>query len=208
MTIEVANAAYRYFEALYDFNRNLITLCGVNVLDDEGHYGKFIENAIHTIPQLVPYAFSKTTGRYEIDANDGLLEFSDELSFLECDYKSILQRNYDLLVKIKKIRNKFEHRMHGANIVASGSGSISLFDVTYEIGNQYFELNASELIAFAKDLNGMFSKIQRTIDQFAHEQGKDEYLYYRRLIRYNFCDFNKIYESDLLRIFGKALLPF
>ena len=45
--------------------------------------------------------------------------------------------------------------------MASGSGSISLFDVTYEIGNQDIDLKASELIALVEDINGLFSKIQQ-----------------------------------------------
>lgn len=208
MTVEVANALYRYFEALYDFNRKLITLCGVDMLDNAGHYEKYVEEIIHVVPRLVPYVFNMTANRYEIDSGDGLLEFSEELSFLECDYISILHKHYDLLTKIKKIRNKFEHRMHGANIIASGSGSISLFDVTYEIGNQDFDLKASELIALVEDVNGLFSKIQQEIDKFVYDQKEEWHPYYRRLMRYDFSDFNKIYESDLLRTFGKMLLPF
>ena len=208
MTIEAANALFRYFEALYDLNRNLITLCGVDVLDNAGHYEKYIESVIHAVPQLLPYTFNKSTRIYEIDTNDGLLEFSDELTFLECSYKSILQKHYSLLAKIKKIRNRFEHRMHGANVVASGSGSISLFDVIYEIDDQDFDLNASEIIALVKDINGIFSKIQKETNAFVYKQKEEWHPYYRRLVRYDFSDFNKIYENDLLRTFGKALLPF
>lgn len=208
MTRKVANALYRYFEALYDFNRNLITLCGVDVLDNAGYYEKYVEEIIHVVPQLIPYAFNRTVNKYEIDASDGLLEFSEELPFLKCDYVSILQEHYDLLVRIKKIRNKFEHRMHGANIVASGSGSISLFDVTYEIGNQDIDLKASELIALVEDINGLFSKIQQKMDKYVYNQKEEWHPYFCRLMRYDFSDFNKIYESGMLRTFGKMLLPF
>lgn len=208
MTVDAANALYRYFEVLYDLNRNLITLCGVDVLDNAGHYEKYVEEVIHAIPRLIPYTAKRGADRYEIDTKDGLLEFADEIPFIEGDYKNILQQHYDLLAKIKKIRNKFEHRMHGARIVASGSGSISLFDATYKVGDETFDLVAGELVAFAKDMNSMFSKIQKILDCFAYEQRKDDHPYYRRLIRYSFCNFNQIYESDLLRLVGKALLPF
>ncbi len=32
--------------------------------------------------------------------------------------------------------------------------------------------------------------------------------YYRRLLRYTFTDFNKVYESNVLSIIGKAMFPF
>ena len=98
--------------------------------------------------------------------------------------------------------------MHGARIISSGSGSISLFDVTCQVGDESFDLTAHELIALAKDLNTMFTKIQRLVDRFAYEQKEEDHPYYRRLIRYDFCNFNQIYKSELLRNIGKALLPF
>ena len=136
------------------------------------------------------------------------MEFIDEIPFINEDYRNILQRHYDLLKRIKRIRNKFEHKMHGARIVSSGSGSGSLFDATYQIGDEAFDLTANELISLAKDLNTMFTKIQRLVGRFAYEQEKVDHPYYRRLIRYDFCNFNQIYESELLRNIGKAFLPF
>lgn len=208
MNKEVANALYRYFEALYNFNRNLITLCGVDVIDNSGHYERILEEVIHAIPKLIPYKFDKSIQRYVLATRDGLLEFIDEIPFINEDYKNTLELHYDLLVRIKTIRNKFEHKMHGARLVASGSRSISLFDATYQVGDESFVLTAQELIALAKDLNTMFTKIQRLVDCFAYEQEKEDHPYYRRLIRYDFCNFNQIYESKLLRNIGKALLPF
>lgn len=54
MNVEIANALYRYFEALYELNQNIIVLCGVDVLDNRGEYEKNIENVIHLMPKLVP----------------------------------------------------------------------------------------------------------------------------------------------------------
>lgn len=208
MNAEIASALYRYFEALYNFNRNLITVCGVDVLHNAGQYEKYLEEVIHAVPKLIPYQFNKSTKRYEITGKDGLLEFSNELPFIAEDYNSLLQQHYDLLVTIKKIRNKFEHRMHGVRVVASGSGSISLFDATYKIEEETFSLTAHALIDLAKDLNGIFSKIQDLLYRFLYDLEPEASLYYRRLVRYDFRNFNQIYESELLRNIGKALLPF
>ena len=51
------NALYRYFEALYEMNQNLIVLCGMNVIDNRCKYGKILENVIQAIPRLVPYDY-------------------------------------------------------------------------------------------------------------------------------------------------------
>lgn len=208
MTVEIANALYGYFETLYDLNRNLIMLCGVDVIDNSGQYEKYRQEIIQEIPRLVPYAYNKNDGKYKIVMSDGLLEFSDVMPFLKGDYKCILQENYSFLSDIKCIRNKFEHKLHGARLMASGSGSTSLFDMTYTLKEGDITLTANEFIKFTKHMNELFSKIQGLVDKFAYKQGEFGHPYYRRLIRYDFRDFNRIYESDLLRSFGQALFPF
>lgn len=85
---------------------------------------------------------------------------------------------------------------------------MTLFDATFEVGDEFFNFKASEIISFVKDINVLFSKLQDLAEQFAFSTGKDDYPYYRRLIRYRFSEFNMIYDSPLLRTFGRALLPF
>ncbi len=208
MTVEAANALFRYFESLYTLNQNLIVLCGVDVLDHRGQYEQRIDDIVMAIPRLVPYVFNKKNGSYEISQNDGLVKFSNDIPFIIADYSSILQNHTTFLKKIKKVRNKLEHEMHGARIVASMSSNSSLFSVTYEVADYEIDIKASEIIAFTKDINTMFSKIQVLVDQFACINGHESHPYYERLVRYQFTEFNKIYESNLLRTFGKALLPF
>ena len=208
MTIQVANALYRYFETLYNLNQSLIILCGVDVIDNKGHYEKYIEDIVQAVPRLVPYARIKNSTNYKIMDRDGLMEFTAELPFLKNDYESILLNHGIFLDKIKKIRNKLEHQMHGARIVASMSGSQSLLCITYTVSGEEIDLKAQEIIAFVKELNGIFTKIQNLADHFACDKGLNYHPYYWKLVRYTFTEFNKIYDSNLLRIFGKAMLPF
>lgn len=208
MTITTANALYRYFETLYSLNQNLIVLCGIDVFDHKGEQERRIDEVIMAVPRLVPYGYNKKTGTYEIENTDGLMKFSDDIPFLSADYEHILQKHKDFLEKAKKVRNKLEHEMHGARIVASISGTTSMFSVTYEVAENEIDLCADELIAFTQDLNSLFSKIQELFKQVAYEHKYDDHPYFRRLIRYDYADFNKIFESKLLHIIGKALLPF
>lgn len=208
MTTEAVNALYRYFTTLYSLNQNLIMLCGTDVIDCKGQQEDRIDDVIMSIPRLVPYVFDKKSGRRKIEPSDGLMQFSNDIPFLYTDYEAILQKHNGFLEKTRKVRNKLEHKMHGARVVASSSGTGSLFSITYEVSDEIIEIRAAEIIVFVKDINTLFSKIQTLVDKFACQKKYDDHPYYRRLIRYDFSDFNKIFESKLLRVFGKALLPF
>ena len=139
MTVTAVNALYRYFQALYNVNQHLIILCGVDVLDNEGQYQEHVEEVVLLIPRLVPYVLNKKTEKYQIRKGDGLLEFSGEIPLLEERYCAILKKHKKVLSSIKAIRNKLEHSMHAAKVIASGSGTSCLFEITYEIKGGKFE---------------------------------------------------------------------
>lgn len=210
MKTTTANALFRYFEELYCLNQNVIALCGTNAFDllEEQEQVRRIDEAMITIPRLIPYGYNKKYKLYEIRTTDGLMNFSKDIPFLKESYEGIFQIHKDFLIKVIKIRNKLEHEIHNAKISETGSGSFSLFDVTYKIDETEIDIYANEIISFVKDLNVLFSKIQSEVIQYACEHQKTEYRYYMRINRFDFCDFNKIYESNMLCIIGKAMLPF
>lgn len=209
MTTETANALFGYFATLYDLNQNLITLCGVDIVDDSGQYEKQIQDTVQAIPRLVPYAYNKRNNLYTIIEHDGLLEYSNDLAFLKKDYETILADNYTFLENVKRIRNKFEHKMHGARIIAgTSSGDCVSFGLTYRVDESLITLSSKDIIGFTRSLNSLFSKIQFEVSLFAMEHGKVLDPYYRRLNRYSFTDFNLIYESNILKNVGAALFPF
>ena len=208
MTIETANALCRYFETLYSLNQNLMALCGEGIFDDKGNQSRLVDNIIMSIPRLIPLDFNKKTKKYRLAQAEGLMNFSDDIPFISGDYESILEKHRACLIKIKRIRNKLEHEMHGPRIVASSSGTLSLFAVTYLVSEENIDFCAQELIAFVKDMNLLFSKIQDLLKRSDILHQYDDHPYYRRLLRYDFSDFNKIFESSLLKIIGKALVPF
>ena len=208
MNQNLANALLRYFEALYTLNQNTITLCGVDVIDNNGQFEKCVDDVIFTIPRLVPYKKSKGKEELKICNSDGLLKFSQDLPFMEKGYSDLLAVHIIFLAKVKKIRNKLEHEMHAATIESSGSGNGVLFHVCYKVDDEEITIYAGEMIRFAKQINELFAQIQDEVAHYAFSERKEGYAYYRRLAKFPFTDFNKIYESDLLRTFGKALLPF
>lgn len=47
---------------------------------------------IQDVPRIIPYR--KSNGKLFIDKADGLIEFSDKLTYIQSEYKKILKNNY------------------------------------------------------------------------------------------------------------------
>ena len=208
VTVEIANALFGYLETLYNLNQKLVKLCGIDVIDDFESGEKEILDIIQDVPRIIPYSFNKKTQTLILKDRDGLLEYKDNISYLKEDYEKILSDNYEFLDKIRKIRNKYEHKMHGVKHKSSGSGSFSLFDYTFMVGDESMEITAGSFIKLIKSVNNLFSKIVLDISKYAYENKKEDYLYYRRITRFDFKNFNKIYDNDILRIVGKIMKKF
>lgn len=135
MNTTIANSLGEYFETLYLLNQNLITFWGIGrIVADHWTYQKYIRNVITDILQLIPY--SKKGDKYVIVSTDGLLEYSNEINFLEHDYCSVLQNHYEFLANIKEICNKFEHKMHSTFLSQTDVGSSILFELHYLVEKQ------------------------------------------------------------------------
>ena len=183
-------------------------LCGLDVVENSGQYEKVAEYVIINAPRLIPYKYDPKKEKDIIEKNDGLLEFKKELPFLYDEYCAILQNNYKFLDDLKKIRNKLEHKMHGARHTGGCSGTNSLVYLTFQLKDDEIKLYAGDFIKFTKEVNSLFSKLQELVREYAITEDKEFHVYYQRLTRYDFCKFNKIYDSDLLQDFGQALFPF
>ena len=198
MTKEIANALLGYFEVLCDSNKKLLLLCGSDCFNDENT--NVVLDIIQNIPRLIPYKFLKNTEENIIANRDGLIEYDKEIGFLEKEYGAILKENYCFLDKVRKIRNKHEHKMHALKSTAVGSGSIILFEFSFLVTDNNGEdeeiyVNAGDFIRLFKQLNELFSKLQKEIEIYAEKNQKTEYAYYKGIARFDFCDFNKLYDS-------------
>ncbi len=208
MNIEIANAMYGYLETLYQINQKLLRLCGCDVIDIGENNSKIVLDIIQDIPRLVPYSYNNMKKVLEYDYKNGLLEFKNDIEYLLEEYEKILKENYNFLNDVRKIRNKYEHKMHDVQHIASGSGSNCLFDFSFKVAEEDIELTAEEIIKLVKALNILFSKIVYDISVYAYKNQKEDYSYYRRITRFNFTDFNDLYDSDLIRKIGSAMNDF
>ncbi|WMJ24089.1 hypothetical protein RBG61_05310 [Paludicola sp. MB14-C6] len=209
MKIEVANSLSGYIETLYILNKKLIKLCGSDYYTPDYEFdSKAILDIIQDIPRLIPYSKSKDGKKLEYKNRDGLLEYSNDIDYLKNDYDEILKNNYDFLDKIKDVRNKYEHKLHDIQLLSYGGGSLIIFEFILKIEDKIIKIDSDNLIKLIKQLNKLFSKIIIDIKACAEANNKQEYPYYKKISRFDFNDFNLIYESDLLRKIGKALYNF
>lgn len=208
MNIEIINALFNYLKTLYELNQKLIKLCGIDIIVRLEDGQTEIIDIIQNVPRLVPYSKDKANNKLYLDDNDGLLEFKNELAYLKSDYLKILNDHYDTLEKVKLIRNKYEHKIHKIKFTSANSGSSDYFGFLFSIGNEDIRLQSAELISLVKDLNILFSKIIDNIKQFANDEEKSNHPYYMRIFRFDFSNFNKIYDSEIIRIIGESMYDF
>lgn len=209
MNIEIANAMSGYFETLYQINQNLIILCGAEIFYYRSYeFKKVTLDVIQDIPRVIPYSFDNKKQYLVLEDRNGLLEYQDEIQYIKQDYQNILNNYKDTLNKIRKIRNKYEHKMHDVKYQSSGTGTMSLFDIEFKVNDEFIRVYVGELIKLIKEMNILFSKIAQEINVYAYQNKKECYAYYERISRFDFKDFNEIYESDILRKIGKVMNKF
>ena len=151
MNIEIANAMYGYFETLYIMNQNLIRLCGAEIFYYRfSDFKKLTLDIVQDIPRLIPYSYDNKKQDLILDNSNGLLEYQAEIKYIKEDYQNILDKYKDTLNKIRKIRNKYEHKMHDVEYQSSGTGTMSLFDIEFKVNNEFIRIYAGELIKLIK----------------------------------------------------------
>ena len=103
--------------------------------------------------------------------------------------------------------------MHAVSPRSAGSSNFVIFEYEFFVREnsgkeEIVSVCSCEFISLIKELNIMFSKIQNEIKKYAEKNSKTGYNYYERLNRLDFRDFNLIYDSEVLRMVGKAMDDF
>lgn len=206
MNCDTANAIYGYLETLYLMNQRLIKLSGMEAIEDNC---KILLDIVQDIPRIIPYKYNNKIKKLELNNEDGLLElYKDIILDLKTEYDNILKENHDFLDKVRRIRNKYEHKMHGVKYKSSISGGCSLIEFQFVVNENNLNIKAKEFIPLVSKVNSLFSKIVNEIKEYAKKNKKTEYPYYRKICIFDFEDFNKIYKLEDLRIVGRCMKEF
>ncbi len=173
MNFEFANSLSGYIETLYYINKNIIKLSG----RDAFHYDnseKLVLDIMQDIPRIIPYKYDKKTKKLIVNDKDGLLEYQNELMILKEEYDKILEINHDIIDKIRKIRNKYEHKMHNIKCLSSRSGGDSLLSFDFIVGGGSIKVETEELIRentrIAQDQVEFASKHEELSAQYKSEK--------------------------------------
>lgn len=207
MNFEFANSLSGYIETLYFINKNIIKLSGRDAFYYDNSE-KLVLDIMQDIPRIIPYKYDKKSNKLILNDKDGLLEYQNELIFLKKEYDEILEMNYDIIDKIRKIRNKYEHKMHDIKYLSSISGGVSLLSFDFIVDGGSIKVKTEELIKLIKAVNNLFKKLVEEIKVWANANNKTNYKYFQKLDRFEFTEFNEIYDSNLLMKVGKVLNDF
>lgn len=145
MNLKIANALYGYFETMYIMNQRLIQLCGYNIMACNELPTKLLLDIVQDVPRVIPYMYERKDEKLVLAKRNGLLEFQDEIPYLRSDYAKILEDHYSFIDTVRKIRNKYEHRMHDVDWLGTVGGPFNYFDVQFEVNEEVLNVNGKKL---------------------------------------------------------------
>ena len=206
MNKEILNALVIYLETLIELNRQVLSLYGFKQYELEN---KTILDIAHNICRLVPFGRVKGKNQLRLRNNDGLMEYKNEISYLNDKYQFLLDTHYTFLDKINTIRNKSEHKMHIANVKGclqdSGNNGEYFFACGENEDDGLFSVSATECVNFTKDINLLFAQLQSEAKLYAEKNNLTEYPCFIRYFSLSFADFNIIYDLNLMNLVGKII---
>lgn len=209
-----------YIETLYIINQKLIKLCGTSASTRYEYSHRELLYIIDNLVRVHPFGYNRKTKKLELMEDNCILEYKESIKYLEEDFENILYSNYDILNKIRILRNKYEHKIQSINCHETFSGADILFYFSFRVEidgkKEKIEVQAREMIDLCISLNNLYSKIVKDIIEFKksdNDKDKDKYIfdkydYLSKISRFDFEDFNKIYNDEKLNIFGKLMLDF
>ena len=178
------NSIYKYFIILDRINKQFKFL--IKTMEYEEIEEHFFYLSTELL-RLIPFTENKKDNSIFLNLKDGICLLKDHISFLEGDLKKILQENSKTFIKIKKIRNKYEHEPHNLNGFFS-TGHSSFSAMGFYCRNELVSLDTMELTYVIYELNKLFDKIEKKINRIEFEN-KDE-----------LNQFNKIYIEKIKKI--------
>ena len=201
-----------YFYTLYKCNQKLVKLCGADAIRNMIESKKIILEIIDDIPKIFPVSSDIKNNILVISSKNGLMRMENQVSYLRTDFEQLLSKHYTLIDNIKKIRNNYEHEMHNIKLVGASSGNNTSF--TIELNNikdnkdNIIRISTNQLIDIFKELNTIYSKLVQDIETETYKKKDLICPFNEKIERFDFKDFNIIYDSDICKVVGKLQYEF
>ncbi len=138
------------------------------------HFNKMKRSTIHNeieeetfylcieLLRMFPFKENKENNNVKLILKDGICLLRSHIDFLINELNNILQQYSDIFLRIKQIRNKYEHEPHNVkSAFSTGSGAYS--GIGFYCKDKLISINSMDLTYIIYDLNILMSKIQNYI---------------------------------------------
>ena len=194
------NSIYKYFIILDRINKQFKFL--IRTMEYEEIEEHFFYLSTELL-RLIPFTENKKDNSIFLNLKDGICLLKEHINFIESDLKKILQENTKTLLKIKKIRNKYEHEPHNVN-GAFSTGHSSFSAMGFYCRNELVSIDTMELTYIIYDLNELFDKLKKYIleiyENNIEKLDRFNLEYVDKIKNYDFTKYNKKYVRIPKRI--------
>lgn len=189
--VTINNLKY-YFYCMIKINNKLIELLFFKGYDNFQKSDLFLE-ICDLIFKIIPVKVKKkeNSAVISIDENAGILLLKELKNIILPQYNQLKSENSDILIKLKRLRNKVEHEPHNidTSFILSGNNlyrEVSFFNYIYKGEN--ISISTDELIKVINKLNKCFSDIQQELANYKKDIILNKDTYYHKLINEHFFE--------------------
>lgn len=187
------NSVYTYFKILDKINQQFKIL--LRTTEHEEIEEQFFYLCVDLL-RIIPFKPNEKDNTVSLSQNDGICLLKDDIIFVIEDLNKILQDNANTFIKIKRIRNKYEHEPHNVNSVFS-TGHTSFSAMGFYYRTDLITLNSMELTYIIYDLNKLMNKIEKLIceveEKNSEELNRFNKHYIEEIRNYNIIENNEGY---------------
>ena len=163
------NDIYIYYRILDKINKQFKIL--LKTTDHEEIEEQFFYLCVDLL-RFVPFKQNKEDEKLSLIESDGICLLRKNIDFIIKDLNKILQENTATFIKIRKIRNKYEHEPHNVN-GAFSTGHSSFSAMGFYCKTDLVTLNSMELTYIIYDLNKLMDKIEKMICEIEEKNKGD-----------------------------------
>lgn len=187
------NDIYIYYRILDKINKQFKIL--LKTTDHEEIEEQFFYLCVDLL-RFVPFKQNKEDEKLSLIESDGICLLRKNIDFIIKDLNKILQENTATFIKIRKIRNKYEHEPHNVN-GAFSTGHSSFSAMGFYCKTDLVTLNSMELTYIIYDLNKLMDKIEKMICKIQEKDFNELNIfnkdYITKIKGYKIIEYNKSY---------------